>query len=316
MYDVVTVGSAILDILIKSKSFKLVESKEFAGGVALCEVYEGKMEADEIEIASGGGGTNNAVSFARKGLRTAVVSEMGADIMGKMIIAELMREGVDTKYLVTEEGEETGTSVVLVAVEGGRSIVTYRGASRRLTHKDFPWSDLKTKWLHISSLGGRIALLEELVSWAGKNKVNVSLNPGSSELKHKERMMKIIKKVKALFVNRKEATLFTGDDYTDDRIYRSEACLVGPEISVITAGKQGGKVCVEGKCRFYKGNKIKKVCSVGAGDAFGSGFVSGLILGKPLDKAIEWGAKNAESVLQYLSAKEGLLHRSELEDKH
>lgn len=313
MYDVVAVGSAVLDVLLKSKGFKLVRSKEFPRGMALCEAYEGKMEADEIEITSGGGGTNNAVSFARKGLKTAVISEMGDDIAGKAISAELVKEGVETRYLVVEEGEETGVSIVLVSGEGGRAIVTYRGASRRLTHRDIPWKDLKTRWLHISSLGGRLPLLEELCNWAKKQKAKVSVNPGKRELEQRERLMRCVEKVDVLLLNQEEASLLTGTDYTDKKLFRSEECIKGPGISVITAGEKGGKVCDHGKCLFYSGSRIKKVSSVGAGDAFGSGFVAALIHGKGVEEAISWGKKNVESVLQTLSSKKGLLRLSELQ---
>lgn len=314
-HDVVTIGSAVLDVLLKSRAFKLIESPELPGGVAICEVYEGKVEADEIELVSGGGGTNNAVSFSRKGLRTAIIAEMGADITGKMIIAELIREGVDTRYLVVEEGEETGVSVVLVSGEGGRSIVTYRGASGMLNRKDIPWKALRTKWLHISSLGGQIELLKELVDWAKRHEVKTAVNPGKGELRQKRRLWQCVRKVDVLLLNREEAAMLTDIDFRDTKIYRSEACLVGPTISVITAGDQGGKVCAHGKCLFYKGSAVKTVSSVGAGDAFGSGLVAALICGKDVTKAIEWGRKNAQSVLGALSAKRGLLTRPQLEQE-
>jgi sugar/nucleoside kinase (ribokinase family) len=182
-----------------------------------------------------------------------------------------------------------------------------------LTHKDIPWEKLKTKWLHISSLGGRLALLEELCAWAKKNEVKVAVNPGRREIQKKERLLKSIHNVDVLVMNREEATKLTGTDYLNEDVFRSDACLLGPKVSVITAGKDGGKVCADGKCTFYKGGaKVKKGSSVGAGDAFGSGFVAALIYEKSLEEAIEWGRKNAESVLGYLSAKKGLMHLSEL----
>lgn len=312
-YDVVSVGSAVMDVLLRSSAFKVVDSKEFPGGVAICEAYDGKVEADAIEITSGGGGTNTAVSFARKGLRTAIIAEMGADLAGKFILAELVREGVDTSFLVVEEGEETGISVVLASAEGGRSIVTYRGASRMLSAQDIPWKRLQTKWLYVSSLGGRIGLLEKLVRWAKRNAVRIAVNPGQGELRDPERLWKIVRAVDVLLMNRAEARRLTKIDFLDPAIFTSDACLVGPTMSIITAGEQGGKVCVGGQCRFYEGSRVRKVSSVGAGDAFGSGYVAALILEKPMDVAIEWGRRNAESVLGYLSAKRGLLTRSELE---
>jgi len=45
----------------------------------------------------------------------------------------------------------------------------------------------------------------------------------------------------------------------------------------------------------------------GAGDAFGSGFVSALIKGASLDEALQLGSANATGVLGEWGANEGLL---------
>ena len=54
------------------------------------------------------------------------------------------------------------------------------------------------------------------------------------------------------------------------------------------------------------------VDSTGAGDAFGSGFVAGLMLGKPIEEAVEWGKKQAASVVEHIGAKKGLLTRDQI----
>jgi len=53
---VVTIGAAVLDIFMKSDKFKVVKSGDIPGGIAMCEVYGGKMEVEEVLIVSGGGG--------------------------------------------------------------------------------------------------------------------------------------------------------------------------------------------------------------------------------------------------------------------
>ena len=74
MLEVVTIGSATLDIFLKSDQFKINRHEK---GVYLCEKYEGKIEAQELVMASGGGATNSAVSFARNGFQVAPIIEMG-----------------------------------------------------------------------------------------------------------------------------------------------------------------------------------------------------------------------------------------------
>ena len=50
----------------------------------------------------------------------------------------------------------------------------------------------------------------------------------------------------------------------------------------------------------------------GAGDAFGSGCLSALIHGKPLDEALLWGTCNSASVIGYTGSQKGLLKDSEM----
>jgi ribokinase len=108
MFDVICIGSALLDIFLKSPQFKKVPNGEFQDGVALCEEYGGKTEVSEVVVASGGAGTNNAVSYARKGLRTALIAEVGQDLIASTIKEELSRENVDLSMLSEVQGEETG----------------------------------------------------------------------------------------------------------------------------------------------------------------------------------------------------------------
>jgi sugar/nucleoside kinase (ribokinase family) len=51
----------------------------------------------------------------------------------------------------------------------------------------------------------------------------------------------------------------------------------------------------------------------GAGDAFGSGFVSGMILENDIEYAIQLGSANATSVIQEIGAKNGLLQKDDLD---
>ncbi len=312
-YDVVTIGSAVLDIFMKSDKFKVVQSSDIPGGIAMCEVYGGKMEVEEVGIVSGGGATNCAVSFARKELHTAVIAEMGNDPQSLLIHRDLEEAQVDTRFLVQEEDETTAVSVVLIADDGGRSIMVHRGAAAMLTKQDVPLSEMETRWVHISSLGGNIDLLTTILKWAKDNKVRVSLNPGLKEIAHKDKLTKLLSQVEILFINRDEAKNLWGIDYSSDELWKSNQALPGAYVTVITDGARGGKVCINQKVSFFEGEKVKKVVdTTGAGDAFASGMVAGVLYGKSYDQAVQWGIKNATSVLKYIGAKKGLLKLGEI----
>lgn len=312
-YDVVSVGSAVLDIFMKSDKFKVVSSSDIPGGIAMCEVYGGKMEVEQVEIVSGGGATNCAVSLAKKDLKTAIVAEMGNDPQALLIHRDLEAVQVDTRFLVQEPGETTAVSVVLIADDGGRSIMVHRGASAMLTKHDFPTEELETRWMHISSLGGNIDLLKTLLQWAKNKGVRISLNPGLKEIAHKDKLLELSSMVEILFVNRDEARELWGIDFQDESLWKSLQPLPGARVTVITDGARGGKVSDNGKVYFYQGEKVKKVVdTTGAGDAFASGMVAGVLYGKNYEQAVEWGVKNATSVLKHVGAKKGLLTLGEI----
>jgi len=312
-YDVVTVGAAVLDIFMRSEKFKVVQSNDLPGGIAMCQVYGGKMEVEQVVITTGGGATNTAVSFARKELKTAVIAEMGNDPQALLVHKELEEDGVDTRYLVQEANETTAVSVILIADDGGRSIMVHRGASAMLSKRDMPLEDLETKWLYISSLGGNMDLLKNLINWAKLKKIRVALNPGTKEIEHRDKLLSMLSSVEMLFVNREEAGKLWGIDFSDDALWSSLQPLPGAHVSVITDGARGGKVSIAGKVHFYEGEKVKKVVdTTGAGDAFASGYVAAVVYGKSYESAIMWGKKNATAVLSAVGAKKGLLTLSEI----
>jgi sugar/nucleoside kinase (ribokinase family) len=279
----------------------------------MCEVYGGKMEVEKVEIVSGGGATNCAVSFARKELHTAVVAEMGNDPQSLLIYKDLEVAQVETRFIVQEEGETTAVSVVLIADDGGRSIMVHRGASAMLTNQDIPLNEIETRWMHISSLGGNLELLKNLLEWAKTNKVRVSLNPGLKEIAFKDKLIKLLPMVEILFINRDEAKALWGIDFSNDELWKSKQALPGAYVTVITDGARGGKVCINHKVSFFAGEKVKNVVdTTGAGDAFASGMVAGVLYGKSYDDSVLWGIKNATSVLKHVGAKKGLLSLGEI----
>lgn len=309
MYDVICVGSALLDIYLKSDKFRQVKSGDYADGIALCEEFGGKTEVQELEVSSGGAGTNAAVSLARKGLKVALVAEVGKDLVAATIKEELLREGVDLTMLSEVEGEETGMSAILVTPDGGRSALIYRGASKMLTKTDINWEKLDAQWLYISSLGGEMVLLEGLIGHARTKGINVLVNPGMKEIEQLPLWggVSLFNGVKVLMVNREEAGVILKVNLEDEAIWKSDWRINGPQFTVITDGKNGGRVSNGEEVWWYQPLIVPVVEETGAGDAFGSGLVAALIKGKDIHEAVEWGKRQAASVVSYMGAKKGLL---------
>ena len=83
---------------------------------------------------------------------------------------------------------------------------------------------------------------------------------------------------------------------------------LGPKIICIT-DRDKPTYCYDGKNKYSitPHKNIKVVERTGAGDAFASGFVAGIIKTNNIKKSLQIGLKNSESVIQYFGAKNILL---------
>ncbi len=311
MLDVLTIGSATLDIFVRSNQFKLIKTKEVATGMALCEVYGAKLDVDDIQLATGGGATNTAVSFSRKGLSSASIVELGNDLPAEMILSDLKKESVNTSHVIQEASEKTAISVVLASPEGGRSIVTYRGASKMLDNHDIPWklftSDHKPKWLYISSLGGQVELLQKLIHSAKQNHIKLAVNPGQGEIRHHQILGQLCHLIDVLILNQEEAAELFNLPYSQFPKILAAAKNSGCHTILITQGAEGAHILSESKVWFCPPSHHHMIEATGAGDAFGSGFVAGQILGWDLNKSSQLARANSGSVISFVGAKQGLL---------
>jgi len=301
-FDVISFGSAIVDIFLKSADFKLVEGVN--GGIAICELYGAKIEIEERVVCSGGGGTNTAVSFSRLGLKSAVVARLGQDPFGQLVVNELEREGVATSLLVRRE-EETDISVVLIGPDGGRTILVYRGPTR-LEAEDVDWSRLSGRWFYLASLEGNLDLVGKLIDFAQQKKIQVAWNPGEKELKQKEKVIQLANRVDLFNLNREEMEELTGESLKAKDFWPKVEAL-GSRLIIVTDGRRGAYLWSQNGLMFRPAPTSVPVDETGAGDAFGSGFVAGLIKGMSLEDAFELAMRNGASVVQKIGAKAGLL---------
>jgi len=312
MKRVVTVGSAVVDVLVKSSSFRVLKSHAVQGGVALCEVYGGKLEAEEIVTEVGGGGTNVALGLKRLGVLARPLSVVGDDDWGGWIKKNLKREGLEIEGIKKITGR-TAMSVVLVAYDGGRSIITQRGVGDKMGAEDLDWKTLeKADWVQVSSLGGNTTLLEDIVLYAASKKIKIGLNPGKKELEEKKTLLSLLPKVEYLNLNHMEAVLFWGGKYGEEKQMASKFLQAGVRLVTITDGKKGAGLLSEEGWIKAESYKTTSVDDTGAGDAFTAGVVAGLLDEKPLEEVLKMGLANGASVVTELGAKKALLRGEEM----
>lgn len=328
MFDVITIGTVTRDAFIRSSAFKILNDARFATGKAECLSLGSKIDIDDMIFATGGGATNTAVTFARQGFKVACLCRAGDDSGGEEVIEELEKEGVDTGFIIRDKEHNTAYSIILSSKTGERTILVYRGASKYFSIKDVPWQKLKTKWLYITHLSDESSeIFLPLLDFAGKNGIKVAINPGSTQLKLSKRQWDgILKNVSVLILNREEGAQLTGESYKSINGILKAFQRLMKGVLVLTDGPNGVLV-LDGENLYKAGTypEERVFDRTGAGDAFGSGFVSGLLQkskddeagfsSKVIEYAIKLGSANATSVVEYISAKNKILTKEDFKDK-
>lgn len=321
MYDAITIGGATYDIFMKSKKFKVVPGN--GQTPLLCMIHGTKVVVEEAYFEIGGGGANVATGLAKLGLKVACEGLLGRDWEGKRIIKLLKKRKVDTSMLSDSAKHSTALSVILYQARE-RTILTYRGASDYLTKNLVNWSKLaKTKWLFISHLSGQSdKLLADIIKFKKKHpKIKVAWNPGSTQLdKGIKKLAKFLAITDLLILNKEEAEGLIKIKVENPKSLKMKSfrplferlTAYGPQIIAITNGKRGAQAWDKDKIYAYPGIPVKIIANVGAGDAFCSGFIAAIILGKKVEEALRWGIVNGASVITQYGAQIGVLNKKEI----
>lgn len=105
--DVITIGRSSVDLYGQQIGSRLEDITSFAKSVGGCP-------------------SNIAIGTARMGLKSAVITRVGNEQMGRFIIEQMQREGVDTRGIVTDP--ERLTALVLLSVEDDKNfpLIFYR----------------------------------------------------------------------------------------------------------------------------------------------------------------------------------------------
>ena len=306
MTKILSIGAAVQDVFLShSEEFTAVCTNPHECFMQL--TLGSKADVNKIDFCTGGGATNAAVTFARQGLEAEFMGSLGDDPAAAAVLADLDKEGVDTSHVNTSKRYNTGYSVLLLAPTGERTILTYRGASTHYELNHFDFSEVKADWLYISSMSGKMDVLDKVFTEAKRQGMKIMFNPGKGELRQSDKLRPLLDDVDVLLVNREEMmSLVEGKDL--EELVRHGLNLV-PTV-IVTDGPNGvmasdGEVIV--RAGMYE--DVKVIDRTGAGDAFGSGFLSQYAQGRSLKDSIIFASANSTSVVTKIGAKTAILHK-------
>ena len=316
MFDIITFGSATRDILVRPKNLTLLKyNAGSANGKGVCFPLPlgSKIDIDDIQFNTGGGGTNTAATFSLQGFKTAFCGMVGEDIEGKEIISELKKLRINTSLIKTNSKKSTNHSVIVSNYGGDRTILAYRGASDLMDKKNIPWKKIKTTWIYLAPLSGLLCdTFEDIVNFAVKNNIKIAANPGIAQLSLKH-FPEIIKKIDVLILNQEEASFLTKIPPQKEKEIFKKTDELCPGIAIMTKGKEG-VVVSDGKYIYSaKPSSDRKIIdTTGAGDSFASGFLCDYIrYNGDIEKSIQLGMANSEGCISEVGAKNGLLKKGQ-----
>ena len=128
-----------------------------------------------ISLVQGGSAANTARWLGRLGARSSLITAVGRDATGRVLVETLRGDGV-TPRVVRVPGARTGRIGVLVAADGERSFVADRGAADHLRPED-----LRAAWfsgadaLHLPVY----SLLGEPLGDAGRRAIELAREAGA-----------------------------------------------------------------------------------------------------------------------------------------
>lgn len=315
MYDVIVCGGNTVDAFVQSDA-ELIKISGKDHGRAIDQKLVAyplgtKILINDLQFHMGGGGTNVLATFAQQGLKSAYIGKIGKDTHGHLVFDWLKKNKIT---FLGQVGGQTGYSVILDSQADDRTILNFRGSNNDLEFSKIPQHELTTKWFYgCAMLGESYKTLVKLFAFMHNHGVKTAFNPNTIMVeKGIEKLALLLKHTDVLIINTEEAQMLVGVGDTQSLATRLQK--YGPSIVAITQGKEG--VMIQNNSESFHiapTRGIKVVETTGAGDAFASGLIAGLIQGRKVREAALLGVLNAESVIQHYGTKEHILSKKEAE---
>jgi len=286
---------------------------------------DGEAVVEETASFPGGSAANTIYGLAKLGVRAGFAGVLGDDAEGKILLEDFQKVGVDTSQIRVKHGAKTGTTLCLSDRLGRRSLYIIPGANNLLTMDDLNLTYInQARMLHISSFAdeGQFKTLLELLDKLDSS-IKIGFSPGALyATKGIKALSAILARTYLLFANRDEIRQLTGEDV----IAGAGSCLKqGCHITVVTLGggmrleadKGGSHRAANATCYIREAENeyvieppsqdmVSKIDTTGAGDAFASGFLYGLLKGKGLEECGYLGDIVACLAITKLGTRQGL----------
>jgi len=259
-------------------------------------------EVRQFERYLAGAEINVCVGLSRLGHSVEYITKLGDDPFGKFIKKSLIQEGIGTSYITSTAEHPTGFMLKSKVSKGDPEIFYFRrnSAASKVGTADLESIDLReVKLLYLSGIFPALSesareVSCKLLTSAKENGIPIVFDPNLRPQlwKSKEAMAETINdmafRCDYVLPGIKEGKLLTGNSDREEiaDFYLSR----GVRAVIIKLGEMGAFVKTRKGSRMVEGIKVEKVIdTVGAGDGFAAGFISGLLEGLTMEDSVKRG---------------------------
>lgn len=260
MYDVLCLSDCCADLV-----FEGLPSLPEPGG----EVY-GKRFAIRA-----GGGANTPMGLARLGCKTAYATTVGDDPLGRLVLEEMTRSGLDRTHIRVAEAGCTWVSAVLATGEE-RSFASYAG---RETDFGGPWlADAIRGAKRVHTYAYYAMKYPDIADCCRKTGARLSLDFACDSALRLTDVAPLMGSADWITPNEAEAMRLTGTRSAREALDVLSGLCRG---TVITLGAEGCLAAFDGAAYYAKPPRVEAENVNGAGDAFAAGLLYACALALP-----------------------------------
>ncbi|MCR4401610.1 MAG: carbohydrate kinase family protein [Firmicutes bacterium] len=227
----------------------------------------------------GGLGANAGIAMARLGMKAAVVSRVGRDLLGDLLCRRLDAEGVDVSRVVRTESLPTAVSVAL-SFERDRCFVTYPHPSRLVEPLPIDVESVRLA-RHVLVSGPDVT--RENLSLIRDMSVGITLDVGWDATNDPDAVLDLLRFVDVFVPNEVEACGITGTRDPRDAI---EVLSRYVSMPVIKLGARGSMAIKDGRLVEVPSIEVEPVDTTGAGDVFAAGLLYGYLHGWGIEECL------------------------------
>lgn len=263
------------------------------------------VHVDEIRMVNGGDALNVATNMSRLNNRVAFAGAVGEDMFGQYLRDRMEGLGIDTSSLKVSRIASTATAVCLVSDCGERKFMYCGGANEQFTADDVDMNILMNSGIVFMGGGYELPRFDgdgaaRVLQSAQKRGKLTAMDVTWCTSGEWEKIIPCLQYLDFFMPSQNEARWITGRD--EPEAMADELLRMGVKNVII---KQGSKGALLKNARMtYSCAPIQVAVqdTTGAGDAFDSGFLTGLKCKWDLKKAVKFGCATSSFCIQQMGA--------------